>query len=123
MEVRWTAAAVNLPDGLSARPLNVSIDPRNPKRKRDFSHPQADAFAGAKAGRKSRPAPFEMRVGRGVRGRESRSLTAFGMTSRARPRDASRLPQCRRQSEAFAVTSAMDGNGCVRRQYTGCLKC
>jgi len=95
MEVRWTAAAVNLPDGLSARPLNVSIDPRNPKRKRDFSHPQADAFAGAKAGRKSRPAPFEMRVGRGVRGRKSRSLTAFGMTSGEGARDASRLLQGR----------------------------
>src|SRR5260370_41849474 len=95
MEVRWTAAAVNLPDGLSARPLNVSIDPRNPKRKRDFSHPQADAFAGAKAGRKSRPAPFEMTVGRGVRGRKSRSLTAFRMTSGEGARAASRLLQGR----------------------------
>jgi hypothetical protein len=32
------------------------------KAKRDFSHPQADAFAGAKAKEKNRPAPFEMTV-------------------------------------------------------------
>jgi hypothetical protein len=30
--------------------------------KRDFSHPQADAFAGSESGRKSRPASFEMTV-------------------------------------------------------------
>src|SRR6266852_3947172 len=45
-----------------------------PEAKRDFSHPQADAFAGANAEEESRPAPFEMTVN-GVGGVRKRACS------------------------------------------------
>ena len=76
----------------------------------------------SECGGKNRSAPFEMRVGRGVRGRKSRSLTAFGMTSGEGARDASCLLQGGQWVEEFVLAPTIDGKVFVQGQNVGGFK-